>query len=151
MTDELHWGGINGKSLLKAVVSDIWMVLAVMIITYIGLGAAVSLRSTPAYTSSAVVAVYPFNKMYTVETSSEALGTVGAVNEVLNSEMFRTGLEEHLTEPADFSFSSEQIDRTYILILTNSQSCLSDTPDCPGLLWRDLLTSCGGQPSGNTD
>lgn len=120
MTDELHWGGINGKSLLKAVVSDIWMVLAVMIITYIGLGAAVSLRSTPAYTSNAVVAVYPFNRMYTLETSSEALGTVGAVNEVLNSEMFRAGLEDRLTEPANFSFYSKQIDGTYMLMLSAS-------------------------------
>ena len=116
MSDELHWGGINIKSLLKAVIPDIWMVIAVMIITYLCLGAVGSIRNTPSYTSNAVVAVYPFNKMYTLEASSDALGTVSAVNEVLNSEMFRTVLNDRLSEPADFS--SRQIDRTYILMLS---------------------------------
>ena len=95
MSKEMHWGGINGKSLCKAIFADIWMVFAVMVIIYLGLGIAGNLRNTPSYTSSAVVAVYPFNQMYTLENSSSALETVGAVNEVLNSEMFRTGLNNH--------------------------------------------------------
>ena len=122
MSNELHWGGINVKSLIKAVVSDIWMVFAVMVITYLGLGIVGNMRYTPSYTSGAVVAVYPFNKMYTLEASSDALATVGAANEVFNSEMFRTGLNDRLTEPADFSLYSRQIDRTYILMLSASSS-----------------------------
>lgn len=122
MSNELHWGGISGKSLIKAVVSDIWMVFAVMIITYLGLGIAGDMRETPSYTSGAVVAVYPLNKMYTLEASSGALETVSAVNEVFNSEMFRIGLRERLAEPADFSLYSYQMNRTYILMLSVSSS-----------------------------
>lgn len=134
MTDELHWGGINGKSLLRAVVSDIWMVLAVMIITYLLLGFAGSIRNTPSYTSNAVVAVYPFDKVYTLEASSDALGTVSAVNEVLNSEMFRTGLEDHLTESGTFSFSSRQIEGTYMLMLSADGTS-------PEIAYRTLRTA----------
>ena len=122
MSNELHWGGINGKSLCKAVVSDIWMILAVMVITYLGLGIAGSMKYTPSFTSEAVVAVYPFNQMYTLEASSSALDTVGAVNEVFNSEMFGTGLNNRLAEPADYSLYSQQIDGTFILMLSVSSS-----------------------------
>ena len=122
MSNELHWGGINGKSLCKAVASDIWMVFAVMVITFLGLGIAGNMKYTPSYTSSAVVAVYPFNQMYTLEASSSALETVGAVNEVFNSEMFDTGLKNRLAEPVDYSLYSYQIDRTFILMLSASSS-----------------------------
>lgn len=122
MSNEIHWGGINGKSLIKAVVSDIWMVFAVMVITYLGLGMAGNIMDTPSFTSRAVVAVYPFNQMYTLEASSSALETVGTVNDVFNSEMFRTGLETRLPEPADYSLHSRQIDRTSILMLSVSSS-----------------------------
>ncbi len=122
MSKEMHWGGINGKSLFKAVVSDIWMVFAVMVITYLGLGIAGNLRDKPAFTSSATVAVYPFNQMYTLESSSSALETVGTVNEVFNSEMFSMGLNARLAEPADYYLYSHQIDRTSILMLSVSSS-----------------------------
>ncbi len=122
MSNELHWGGINIKSLCKAVLSDIWMVFAVMVITYLGLGIVGNMRYTPSYTSGAVVAVYPFNKMPTMEASSDALATVSAANEVFNSEMFRTGLRERLTDPSDSSLYTYQIDGTYILMLSASSS-----------------------------
>ena len=120
MTDELHWGGINGKSLCKIVAIDIWMVFVAIVITYLGLGIADSMLNTPSYTASTVVAVYPFNKMYTPEASSGALETVSSVNNVFNSDMFRTGLEERLKEPMDFSLTSQQIRGTYILMLSVS-------------------------------
>ena len=122
MTNEVHWGGIDGKGLCRAVLSDIWMVFAVMVITYLGLGIAGNMRYTPSYTSSAVVAVYPFNRMYTLEASSSALETVSAVNEVFNSEMFSTGLESRLEEPADYYLYSRQIDGTFILMMSVSSS-----------------------------
>ena len=122
MTKELHWGGINGKSLIKAILSDIWMVFAVMTITYLGLGIVGNMRYTPQYTSNTVVAVYPFNKMYTPEASGDALETVGAVNEVFNSEMFMTGLKARLTESEDFTLYSYQITGTFILMLSASSS-----------------------------
>ncbi len=122
MINDLHWGGINGKSLFKTLIRDIWTVFAVMIISYFGLGIAGSMSYTPSYTSNADIAVYPFNRMYTLETSSNALGTVSAVNEVFNSEMFRTGLRERLGAPADFSLYSRQIDGTCILMLSVSSS-----------------------------
>lgn len=134
MFNELHWGGINGKGLCKAVISDIWMVFAVMVITYLGLGIMESMRYTPSYTSSMAVAVYPFNKMSTLESSSDALGTVGAANEVFNSEMFRTGLKDRMTESADFSLYSYQIDRTHILMLSASSSS-------PETAYQTLLTA----------
>ncbi|MBR3020300.1 MAG: hypothetical protein IKH57_25075 [Clostridia bacterium] len=122
MSNEMHWGGINGKSLFKALVTDIWMVFAVMVITYIGLGILGNMRYTPSYTSEAVVAVYPLNQMYTLEASSSALETVSAVNEVLNSEMFSTGLRNRLAEPADYYLYSYQLDRTFMLVLSVSSS-----------------------------
>lgn len=125
MSNEFHWGGINGKSLCKAVLLDIWMVFAVMVITYLSLGIVGNMRYTPSYTSSTVVAVYPFNKIYTLDDSSGALETVSAVNEVFNSEMFRIGLKERMTETTDFSLYSKQIEGTYILMLSASSS----TPD----------------------
>ncbi len=134
MFNEFHWGGINGKGLCKAVISDIWMVFAVMVITYLGLGIVESMRYTPSYTSSMGVAVYPFNKMSTLESSSDALGTVSAANEVFNSEMFRTGIKDRLTETADFSLYSYQIDRTHILMLSASSSS-------PETAYQTLLTT----------
>ena len=122
MSYEFHWGGIDLKGLFKAVILDIWMVFVVMVIMYLGLGVAENIRNTPSYTSSSVIAVYPLNKMYTLEAPSGALETVSAVNEVLNSEMFKTGLKDHLEEPVDFSLYSQQIDRTYILMLSVSSS-----------------------------
>ena len=122
MSNDMHWGGINGKSLCKAVISDIWMVFAVMVIAYLGIGMAGRMMYTPSYTSSSVVAVYPFNQIYTLETSSSALATVSAANEVINSEMFSTGVKERLNEPEDFSLYSRQIDGTYILMLSASSS-----------------------------
>ena len=122
MSNELHWGGINGKGLFKAVVSDLWMIIAVMVITYLGLSIAGNMTYTPSYVSNAVVAVYPFNQMYTLEASSSALETVSAVNEVFNSEMFRTGLDNCLEDPADYSLYSWQVDRTFILMLSVSSS-----------------------------
>ena len=139
MSKEMHWGGINGKSLCKAVVSDIWMILAVMVITYIGLGIAGNMRNTPSYTSSAVVAVYPFNQMFTLEASSSALDTVSAVNEVLNSEMFVTGLNNRLAEPADYSLYSRQINGTFILMLSVSSS----SPENAYLILRSALDYYG--------
>lgn len=72
MLNELHWGGINVKSLCKAVLLDIWMVFAVIVITYLGLGIFENMRYSPFYTSNTVVAVYPLNKMYTPEDSAGA-------------------------------------------------------------------------------
>lgn len=120
MSNELHWGGINSKSLCRAIAIDIWMVFAVIVIAYLGLGIADSVLNTPSYTASTVVAVYPFNKMYTPEASSGALETVSSVNSVFNSDMFRTGLEERLKESVDFSLTSQQIRGTYILMLSVS-------------------------------
>lgn len=122
MTNEMHWGGINIKSLCRAVIPDIWMALAVMIIVYAVLGIAGNMQYTPYYTSGAVVAAYPFNQMYTLENASNALESVATVNEVFNSEMFKTGLDARLTEPADYSLYSHQIDRTSILMLEVSSS-----------------------------
>ena len=122
MSNEMHWGGINGKSLFKAVVSNIWMVFAVMVITYLSLGIAGNMKDTPSYTSSAVVAVYPFNQLFTLEDSSSALETVGAVNEVFNSDIFRTGLKDRQEKPVDYSLKSQQIDRTLLLTLSVSSS-----------------------------
>ena len=122
MLNELHWGGINVKSLCKAVLADIWMVFAVVVIAYLGLGIFENMRYSPSYTSNTVVAVYPLNKMYTLEDSAGALETVSSVNELFNSDMFRTGLKERLTESVDFSLTSWQISGTYVLMLSATSS-----------------------------
>ena len=120
MSNDLRWGGIGVKSLLKAVLSDIWTVFAVVVIAWLGIGIVGNMRYTPSYTSSTVVAVYPFNKISTPEASSDSLETVGAVSQVFNSGMFTTGLRERLTEPVDFYLYSQQIEGTYLLKLSVS-------------------------------
>ena len=122
MLNEIHWGGINLKSLCKAILSDIWMVFAVVVIAYLGIGIFENMRYSPSYTSNTVVAVYPLNKMYTPEESAGALETVSSVNELFNSNMFITGLKERLTESVDFSLTSSQIRGTYILMLSSTSS-----------------------------
>lgn len=135
MLNELHWGGINVKSLCKAVLLDIWMVFAVIVITYLGLGIFENMRYSPFYTSNTVVAVYPLNKMYTPEDSAGALETVSSVNELFNSNMFVTGLKERLTESVDFSLTSRQISGTYILML----SATSSSPESAYVTLRTAL------------
>ena len=121
MENGFHWGGINFKSLCKAVLSNIWMVFAAMAIVYLGLGIVGNRMYMPSYTSSCVVAVYPFHQMYTLESSTNTQ-TVSAAMEVLNSEMFNAGLKERLAGPEDSYFYSQQIDGTYILNLSASSS-----------------------------
>lgn len=122
MLNDFHWGGINVKSLCKAVLSDLWMVIAVMVIAYFGIGIVGNMRYTPSYTSSTVVAAYPSNKMSTPESSSDSLDTVTALNEVFNSEMFKMGLNDHLAEPADYYLYSQQINNTSILMISVSSA-----------------------------
>lgn len=122
MSSDFRWGGINGKGLCKAIAADLWMVFAVMVIAYLGLGIAGRMKYTPSYTSGSAIAVYPFNRMDTLDAAAGALETVGAVNEVFNSEMFRMGLRDRLEGADDFSLSSRQIDGTYILMLSASAS-----------------------------
>ena len=122
MLNELHWGGINVKSLFKAVLPNLWMAFAVIVIVYIGLGIAGNKMYTPSYTSSTVVAVYPLDEMNTIEASAQAVDTVSALNEVINSEMFKTGLKDRLDESVDFYLHSQQIRSTYILMLSVSSS-----------------------------
>ena len=126
MSNDLRWGGIGVKGLFKAILPDIWMVFAVMIIAYLGIGIAGNMRYTPSYTSSTVVAVYPFNKISTPEASSDSLETVGAVSQVFNSGMFATGLKERLEEPVDFYLYSQQIDGTYLMKLSVSAASPAD-------------------------
>ena len=135
MLSELHWGGINVKGLCKTVLPDLWMVFAVMVIAFLGLGIAGNMLYTPSYTSSAIVAVYPFNTMETVEASSGDVDTVSALNEVFKSEAFNTGLKDRLAEPVDFSLYSQQIRNTYMIML--SVSCSS--PDNAFQILRTAL------------
>ena len=109
--------------MLSDILPNLWMVFVVMVIAYIGLGIAGNITYTPSYTSSTVVAVYPLNEMNTIEASAQAVDTVSALNEVFKSEMFRTGLQDRLTDPVDFTLNSQQIRNTYILML--SVSCSS--------------------------
>lgn len=126
MSNDFRWGGIGIKGLFKAILPDLWMVFAVMIIAYLGIGIAGNMRYTPSYTSSTVVAVYPFNKISTPEASSDSLETVGAVSQVFNSDMFTTGLKERLEEPVDFYLYSQQIDGTYLMMLSVSAASPAD-------------------------
>ena len=125
MTDDFLWGGINIRKFCMMVFNNFWMVIAVMITAYLGLGFVDQLTYTPSYTSTAVAAVYSTSSSYqfpTIETVPDMASKASDVNTVLNSDMFQSGLHNQYPSLQDCIVDSVQVDNTDLLVMHATSS-----------------------------
>ena len=85
MFNGFRWGGISVRGLIRTLLPDVWMVIAVMIIAYLAIGIVGPVAYTPEYEVNTIVAVYPDNKLSAADSSSERIDAAAAVNGMLGS------------------------------------------------------------------
>ena len=120
MTEDFLWGGINIRKFCRFFIRNIWMVIAVMIITYLGLGLVDQYTYTPHYTSAAVAAVYPTSSDYryhTIETISNLSSKTEDMNSVFNSDLFQSGFHNYDPSLQDCTVKSVHVANTDLLVL----------------------------------
>ena len=119
MTEGFLWGGINFRKLCRYFLVNLWLVIAIMITTYLGLGIVDKLTYTPRYTSVAVAAVYSTSSYHyhTIETISNLSSKTEDVSSVLNSDLFQAGFHNHYPSLMDCTIESTQIAYTDLLVL----------------------------------
>ena len=120
MTDDFLWGGINIRKFCRLLLRNSWMVIAIMIIAYLGLGFVDKQTYTPRYSSTAVVAVYPMSSSYrfhTIETISDLSTKTGDTNSVFNSTLFQSGLQKQDPSLQDCYIDSSQVAYTDLLVM----------------------------------
>ena len=120
MTDDFLWGGINIRKFCRYFIGNIWMVIAVMIIAYLGLSFVDKHTYTPRYTSSAVVAVYPTSSSYryhTIETISNLSSKTEDSSSVFNSDLFQSGFHNQNPSLQNCTIESLHIAYTDLLVL----------------------------------
>ena len=120
MTDGFLWGGINIRKLCRMFIWNIWMIIAIMIITYLGLGLVDHYTYTPSYTSAAVAAVYPTSSSYryhSIETISNLSSKTEDISSVFNSDLFQSGFHNHYPSLQDCTIESAHVAYTDLLIL----------------------------------
>ncbi len=126
MTEGFLWGGINIRKFCKVFIRNIWMVIAVMIIVYLGLGLVDEFTYTPRYTSVAVAAVYPKPSSYrnTIENISNLSSKTNDISSVFNSDLFQSGFHNYNPSLKDCTIESLHVTCTDLLVLlatSNSQ------------------------------
>ena len=120
MTEDFIWGGINIRKFCRFFIRNIWMIIAVMIITYLGLSLVDQHTYTPRYASAAVAAVYPSSSDYryhTIETISNLSSKTEDMNSVFNSDLFRSGLHNYDPSLQDCMIKSSHVAYTDLLVL----------------------------------
>lgn len=117
MSYDFRWGGLSIRKLCSEMLGNFWMIIVSMVITFLGISVLVELTSVPLYTSNAVVAVYPFHTLYTLDGSTDTLDTAASVGSVFNSAAFQDGLEERIGKVDERSFMSAQISNSNMLML----------------------------------
>ena len=120
MTEDFLWGGINIRKLCRFFIRNIGMVIAVMIITYLGLSLVDQHTYTPHYTSAAVAAVYPASSDYryhTIETISNLSLKTEDMNSVFNSDLFQSGFHNYDPSLQDCTIKSKHVASTDLLVL----------------------------------
>ena len=125
MTDGLLWGGINIRKYCRFLLGNFWMIIAAMIITYLGLGLVDKQTYTPSYTSAAVVAVYPMSSPYrfhTIETVSNLSSKTGEISSVFNSAMFQSGFHNQDPSLEDCTIESIPVANTDLLVMHATSS-----------------------------
>ena len=125
MTDDFIWGGFNLRKFCKLFFRNLWTIIAVMIITYLGLTLVDKQTDAPSYTSTAVAAVYPVTSHYryhTIETISDLSSKTGVIASVINSDMFRSEFHNQYPDLEDFTFDCIQVPNTDLLIIRGTCS-----------------------------
>ncbi len=120
MTAGFLWGGINFRKLCRYFLVNFWLVIAIMVTTYLGLGIVDKLTYTPRFTSVAVVAVYPASSSYryhSIETISGLSSKTKEVNSVFNSDLFQSGIHNYNPSLRDCTIESTQVAYTDLLVL----------------------------------
>lgn len=125
MTDGFFWGGINSKRFCKYFLRNFWLVIAIMITTYLGLSLVDNLTYTPSYTSTAIAAVYPRSSSYryhTIETVWDLSSKTADISSVFNSDMFQSALHNQDLSLQDCAVDSSHIDSTDLLVIHATSS-----------------------------
>lgn len=120
MTDGFIWGGFNFKKFCRILFRNFWMIIAVMIITYLGLTLIDKRTYTPRYTSTAVAAVYPMTSFYryhNIENVSDLSSKTGVIGSVLNSDMFQLEFHNQNPDLKDFTIDCTQVANTDLLVM----------------------------------
>lgn len=120
MTDDFLWGGINIRKFCRFFFKNFWVIIIVIIITYLGLGFVDKLTYTPSYTSTAVAAVYPKSSSYryhTIENVSNLSEKTAETSSVFNSVMFQSGLHNQESYLQDCIIDSFQVANTDLLVI----------------------------------
>ena len=120
MTDDFLRGGINIRKFCRFFCKNFWVIIIVIIITYLGLGFVDKLTYTPSYTSTAVAAVYPMSSSYryhTIENASNLSVKTAETSSVFNSVMFQSGLHNQESYLQDCIIDSFQVANTDLLVI----------------------------------
>ena len=120
MTDGFIWGGFNIRKFCRLFLRNFWMVIAIMIITYLGLGFVDKQTYTPQYTSAAVAAVYPVSSSYryhTIENTYNLSSKTEDMSAVFNSDLFKTGLYDQDPSLQDCAIDCYPIANTDLLVM----------------------------------
>ena len=120
MTEGFLWGGINIRKFCRYFLGNFWMVIAIMIITYLGLGFLDARTYTPRYTSTAVAAVYPKTSSYryhTIETVRDLSSKTDEISSVFNSDLFQSAFHNQDPSLQDCAIDSFHIENTDLLVI----------------------------------
>ena len=153
MTDGFVWGGINLRKFFAFFLKNFWMVIAVMLITYLGLGLIDQRTKSPAYTYRAVAAVYPMSSSYrfhTIENSYDLSNKTNVIGSVLNSEIFQSEFHNQYPDFQDFTIDCAQIANTDLLVLHATSSKAENASE--GIQAAiEFFSQFSGNVTGNAD
>lgn len=120
MTDGFLWGGINIRKLCRYILGHFWMVIAITIITHLGLDYVDKKTYTPSFTSTAIAAVYPTSSSYryhTLETIWDVSSKTEDISAMINSDLFQSGFLNQNPSLQDCAIGSSYIENTDLVVL----------------------------------
>ena len=126
MFNDFRWGGISVRGIIRTLLPDVWMVFAVMIITYLAIGLAAPLLYTPEYKAEAIVAVYPGGVHSPADSSGDRIDAAGAVSVFLRGRPFQVGLKELLDDSEERTITASEIKATNLVTITVTSTSAGD-------------------------
>lgn len=153
MTDGFLWGGINLRKFFVFFLKNFWMVIAAMLITYLGLGLLVQRTNSPTYAYRAVAAVYPMSSSYrfhTIENSNDLSNNTYTIGSVFNSDIFQSEFHNQYPDYQDFTIDCTQIEYTDLLVIhTTSTTAKQAIEGIQAII--DFYSQFSGNVTGNAD
>ena len=153
MTDDFFWGGINIRKVCSLFFKNFWMIIAVMIITYLGLDLVDQRTYSPTYTYTAVAAVYPMSSSYryhTIENAAELSSKTGIIGSVFNTDVFQSEFYNQYPDLQDCVIDCTTVENTDLLIMhATSGSPESAYEGIPAAL--DFYSRFSGNMTGAAD